>query len=137
MDDINRESIKKRRVRQMKIAKTLKYKITSHTRIFDETLTIYNEALSFIIRVIDSEFTDLKGITTTAITAPVEKLIHRTKSNPSPKYSEFNERFYKFPSYLRRSAIISAFGKVRSYRSLYNNWEQERKEALENGKKFT
>lgn len=121
----------------MKVAKTLKYKITSHTRIFDETLTIYNEALSFIIRVIDQEFPDLQGITSTAIVAPVEKLIHRTKSNPSPKYPEFNERFYKFPSYLRRSAIASAFGKVKSYRSLYKNWEQEREEALANGKKFT
>ncbi|RCV92255.1 transposase, partial [Vreelandella rituensis] len=35
----------------------------------------------------------------------VERLIHPTKKNPSPRHHYFAQRFYKFPSYLRRAAI--------------------------------
>ena len=120
----------------MDISKTLKHKITNHSRIFDETCEIYNEALRFIIQVIDKEFADINGFSVKTIVPAVEKLIHVTKSNPHPKYSAFNQRFYKFPSYFRRNAIASAFGKVKSYRSNYNNWLEEKKVALSSGKKF-
>ena len=39
----------------MKIAKTIRHKILNHSSIFDETIRVYNEALSFIIEVIDNE----------------------------------------------------------------------------------
>ena len=120
----------------MKIAKSLLHKITNQTRIFEETLTVYNEAHSFIIEVIDAEFADVEDITTKTIVPAVEKLIHATAKNPLPKYSEFNQRFYKFPSYFRRSAIASAFGKVKSYRSNLNNWEVERDVARSVGTAF-
>jgi len=48
----------------MKQAKTLKHKITNHSRIFDETVDIYNQALSFIIDVIDAEFGDISMFST-------------------------------------------------------------------------
>jgi hypothetical protein len=35
----------------MKVVKTLKCKITSHTRTLDATVDIYNQALSFLIDV--------------------------------------------------------------------------------------
>ncbi|MCM3791073.1 RNA-guided endonuclease TnpB family protein [Domibacillus indicus] len=120
----------------MKVAKSLLHKITNQTEIFNDTLDIYNAALTYVIEVIDKEFDDIKGLTTKSIVPAVEKLIHATKSNPLPKYKEFNERFYKFPSYFRRSAIASAFGKVKSFRSNYQNWEKEQKYALSEGKKF-
>ncbi|WP_246516394.1 hypothetical protein [Salicibibacter cibarius] len=120
----------------MNIAKTLSHKITNHSRIFDATLDIYNDALAFIIDVIDKEFANLDEMTTKSIVPAVERLIHTTKSNPSPKYRAFNARFYKFPSYFRRSAIASAFGKVKSYRSNLRNWEEEKAIALSEGKKF-
>ncbi|WP_407272786.1 RNA-guided endonuclease TnpB family protein [Radiobacillus sp. PE A8.2] len=66
----------------------------------------------------------------------VERLIHRTTLNPSPKYKDFDQRFYKFPSYFRRSAIASAFGKIKSFRSNYRNWLEEKEIALAEGKKF-
>lgn len=56
----------------------------------------------------------------------IESLIHETKFNPNPKYKEFNLRFYKFPSYLRRAAIVKAYGIVSSYRSNLDNWEKNR-----------
>ncbi len=120
----------------MIMAKTLRHKITNHSRIFDPTLNIYNEALAFIINVIDNEFDDLSDISTKSIVSAVEKLIHTTKSNPLPKYKEFNQRFYKFPSYFRRSAIATAFGKVKSYRSNYKNWLKEKEITLSEGKRF-
>ncbi|MEM1506300.1 hypothetical protein RG959_23250 [Domibacillus sp. 8LH] len=120
----------------MKVAKSLLHKITNQTEIFNSTLDTYNDALSFIIQVIDKEFDNTGGLTTKSIVPEVEKLIHATKSNPQPKYKEFNERFYKFPSYFRRSVIASAFGKVKSFRSNYQNWEKEQKCALSEGKRF-
>lgn len=120
----------------MKITKTLRHKITNHSRIFDATLDIYNKALSFIIEVIEKEFEDVKDITIKNVVPAVEKLIHTTKNNPLPKYKEFNHKFYKFPSYFRRGAIASAFGKVKSYRSNFKNWEEEKKIALSEGKIF-
>ncbi|WP_257009667.1 RNA-guided endonuclease TnpB family protein [Evansella halocellulosilytica] len=120
----------------MKIAKTLSHKITNHSRIFDATLEVYNHALSFIIDIIEKEFDHLDDMTTKSIVPLVEKLIHTTKSNPLPKYREFDSLFYKFPSYLRRGAIATAFGKVKSYRSHYRNWEEEKAIVLSEGKKF-
>ncbi|UFT98989.1 RNA-guided endonuclease TnpB family protein [Radiobacillus kanasensis] len=120
----------------MNIAKTLSHKITNHSRIFDETVDIYNRALSFMIYVIQEECLDLTELNAKSIVPIVEKLIHRTKSNPFPKYSRFDEEFYKFPSYFRRGCIASAFGKVKSYHSNYRNWEKEEELALSEGKKF-
>lgn len=120
----------------MKVTKSLLHKITNHSRIFDATLEIYNQVLGFIIDVIYREFENLDDYTVKNIVPAVEKLIHTTKSNPHPKYRGFNQCFYKFPSYFRRSAIASAFGKVKSYRSNLKNWEEERKIALFAGKVF-
>lgn len=54
--------------------------------------------------------------------AAVEHLIHPTKKNPSPRYSYFCKRFYKFPSYLRRAAIRHALGQVESFDTRYGQW---------------
>ncbi|MDX8366068.1 transposase [Cytobacillus sp. IB215665] len=121
----------------MKIAKTLRCKVINQSRIFDATVDIYNKALSFIINVIDKEFANVDDINMKSIVPAVEKLIHTTKSNPLPKYREFNSRFYKFPSYFRRAAIASAFGKVKSFRSNSQNWELEQAQSFLEGKKFT
>ena len=65
--------------------------------------------------------------------AAVEKLIHKTTKNPNPRYRYFNEKFYKFPSYLRRAVIQAAIGQVSSFVTRYNAWQQgirKRKDAL-------
>ena len=114
----------------MKVAKTIRHKILNQSSIFDETIRVYNEALSYIIEVIDNEVVDTNAYSTKDMTNFVERLIHATKNNPNPKYFEFNQRFYKFPSYFRRAAIATAFGKVKSYRSLLQNWEAAKQIAL-------
>ena len=63
----------------------------------------------------------------------VEKLIHATAKNPSPKYQYFNRRFYKFPSYYRRGAIQFAVGQVSSFNTRYREWQsgkRARKDTL-------
>ena len=62
----------------------------------------------------------------------VEKLIHKTSKNPNPKYQYFDQRFYKFPSYLRRAAIEFAIGQVSSFLTRYQRWQsgiRSRKDA--------
>ncbi len=54
----------------------------------------------------------------------IECLCHKTEKRPSVKYGKFDEEFYKFPSYLRRGAIMEAIGKVSSYRSNLAQWEE-------------
>jgi putative transposase len=59
-----------------------------------------------------------------------------TKNNPLPNYNEFHQRFYKFPSYLRRAAIACALGKIKSYRFNFQNWLEEKELAEQEGKVF-
>lgn len=64
--------------------------------------------------------------------AAIEKLIHKTGSNPNPKYQYFQKRFYKFPSYLRRAAIEFVNGQVSSFLTRYYDWQsgnRKRKDA--------
>jgi IS605 OrfB family transposase len=65
--------------------------------------------------------------------AAVEKLIHATERNPHPKYPFFDRRFPKFPSYLRRAAIVAALGQVSSFSTRYDTWQsgqRKRRDAL-------
>jgi putative transposase len=84
---------------------------------------------------VDREFDALEHLSTKEAVRAVERLIHRTKTNPHPKY-DFSLKFYKFPSYFRRSAISKALGIVKSHRSNLKNWEKERDKALAEGKRF-
>ena len=52
----------------------------------------------------------------------IEGLIHPTSKRPKVRYRYFQNRYHKFPSYLRRVAIMDAVGQVRSYMTRYNAW---------------
>lgn len=103
---------------------------------FEETIVLYQEVVSYFIEVMDKELPDLSIYTVKNVQGTVERLVHQTKNNPTPKYTDFNQQFYKFPSYFRRAAITSAFGKLQSYRSNYENWYEERKQKLADGERF-
>jgi transposase len=119
----------------MKVTKTVKLKITSHSNIFSETLKIYNEALLFMINVVSKEWLKIENLSSKERVNFVEKLTHETKENPYPKY-DFDINFYKFPSYLRRATIAEAIGNVSSHFSRLANWEKKREKKLSKGKKF-
>lgn len=105
------------------------------------TAEAYQSALRFFVDVCLKEWDSISSIHADPVTQKglsdntirkqyVEALTHRTKDNPLPRY-DFDSPFPKFPSYLRRSAIMEAIGMVQSYKSNLANWEAS---AKKNGK---
>ena len=108
----------------MKIYSTYSVKIKKYNRIFSETVTIYRNAVQFFIEVCLFEWVKITAIQSNqAQMMYVESLCHKTKKNPSSKY-DFDSKFYKMPSYIRRAAIAEAIGKVSSYQSNLKNWQE-------------
>jgi len=109
----------------MKIVSSYPVRLMESRSLFDPTIKIYREAVAFLVEVVNKEWDTigpefkrykLKG------QQLLERLVHKTRGNPAPKY-DFDSRFYKFPSYFRRAAMIMALGAVSSYRSNLKNWE--------------
>jgi hypothetical protein len=120
----------------MKITKTAKLKITSHTNIFKETLSIYNKALSFYIRVCEKEYSKLLELGNSKEKLNyIEAITHRTSKNTNIKY-DFSEEFYKYPSYLRRSTIMEAIGVCDSHFSRLKLYKEKKENKIKNNKKF-
>lgn len=106
----------------MQIYTTYKVKIKHFSHIFTDTVAIYRRAVDYLIGVCISEWEDIFPLKGKQKLTHVESLTHQTKANPTPKY-DFDKKFYKMPSYLRRAAINEAIGKVSSYKSNLANWE--------------
>lgn len=107
----------------MNIFSSYKVKIKNYNKIFEEAVRIYREAVSFFIDICDKEWDMLKPLKNLERCRKIEELSLHTKKNRNPKY-DFNSKFYKMPSYLRRSAINTATGCYSSYRSNLKNWEE-------------
>ena len=107
----------------MNIFSSYKVKIKHYNHIFEQTVEIYRNAVSFFIDVCDKEWDVLEPLKNLERCRKIEELTLQTKKNQNPKY-DFNERFYKMPSYLRRSAINTATGCYSSYYSNLKNWEE-------------
>ena len=110
----------------MKIFSTYSVKIKHYNHIFKNTVSIYRHAVDFLIDVCLNEWTDISDIQGNLLQQQyVERLCHKTAGNQEPKYDNFDKKFYKFPSYLRRGAINEAIGKVSSYKNNFANWETD------------
>lgn len=107
----------------MKLSMTYRVRTRGFNHIFDETVRLYRQAVSFFVDVC---LTEWNLISTEKLQKErvnlVESLTVRTRQNPAVPY-DFSAAFYKFPSYLRRAAIAEALGKVSSYQSNLENWE--------------
>ena len=112
----------RKEVRGMQIYTTYSVKIRHYNHIFKDTVAIYRKAVDYLIGVCDAAWDGLSQ-TEGSLNQQryIETLVHATKSNPAPVY-DFDSRFYKMPSYLRRGAVNEAVGKVSSYRSNLMNW---------------
>ncbi len=89
---------------------------------------LFCKALSYVAM---GHWTEILGSTSRC--AAIEKLIHKTSSNPNPRHQYFQKRFYKFPSYLRRAAIEFVGGQVSSFQTRYYDWQsgkRKRRDAL-------
>lgn len=106
----------------MNIFSSYKVKIKHYNHIFEQTVEIYRNAVSFFIEVCDNEWDVLEPLKSKEKISCIEKLTLQTKNNQNPKY-DFNKKFYKMPAYLRRSAINTATGCYSSYYSNLKNWE--------------
>ena len=106
----------------MKIYSTYSVKIRHYNHIFKDTVSVYRKAVGFLINVCLGEWDDISVIKGNLLQQQyVERCVHATKDNPAPAY-DFDARFYKMPSYMRRGAINEAIGKVSSYKSNLASW---------------
>ena len=105
-----------------------KAKIMNASHILDETVACYRDAIGYIENVVLAHYEELSAINgdfaSNARRAKIESLIHTTNKNKA-LYKGFDLRFYKFPSYLRRDAITTAYGNVDAYMKLVKLWEKE------------
>lgn len=107
----------------MKLSMTYRVRTRGFNHIFDETVRLYRQAVSFFVDVCLTEWDVISaGQFQKERVNLVESLTIQTKQNPVVSY-DFSAEFYKFPSYLRRAAIAEALGKVSSYRSNLANWK--------------
>jgi len=133
----------------MEITASYSVKICHYNSILKPTVAIYRAAVEFFVRVCSDEWEKLSQISgANRQMREVERLTHRTQNNPMPRYCFDDARlskralslpgmpetaesdgsmavFYKFPSYLRRSAIHAALGMVSSWKSRLSAWEEE------------
>ena len=99
----------------MKIMTAYGVGIKHYNHILNDSVRIYRDAVDFLIDVCLKEWDSISvinGLQSRCIY--VESLAHKTKKRPVVLYN-FDHEFYKFPSYLLRSAICCALGKVSSY----------------------
>ena len=107
----------------MKLSMTYRIRTKGFNHIFNETVRLYRQAVSFFVDVCLKEWNRISVIQGQKIRSGfVESLTVKTKQNPVVPY-DFSAKFYKFPSYLRRAVIAEALGKASSYQSNLENWE--------------
>lgn len=87
-----------------------------------QTLEIYRQAVSYLTEIYEQVWTELKMIPEAKKRFnAAEHLVHTTKKNHAR--FDFDIRFPKMPSYLRRAAIQHALGSVSSYETRLEQWE--------------
>lgn len=108
----------------MKLISSYAIEIKHINKMFRETIKIYNDAISFCVKVFEEYWEILETLETGNKERFVyaDDLIHSTKSNIA-KYPEFDIKFHKMPSYLRFSVINTALGYLSSYHSNLDNWK--------------
>ncbi len=119
----------------MDIANSYNIKLNNINHCVTHTIDIYRKALKFMINVVNNEWINIKDLAAKNKNNSIEKLVHYTKDNVNPTYN-FDELFYKFPSYLRRCVINDAIGVVSSYYSNLDNYNKEKYYNISNGLKF-
>ena len=90
-----------------------------------ETIKYAERMIADLIPIVElhyDDFTENNITTQKAKQAYIEKLFHKTRTNPNPKYEWIDKKYYKTPTYLRRALITYAIGQVQSYKERYNTW---------------
>ena len=101
--------------------------------LLHNTVSEFRSLVRCLVGVVNTHWSTIGLLDAKSQIPAIEKLIHQTAKNPSPKYRYFNHRFHKFPSYYRRGAIQFAVGQVSSFNTRYREWRsgiRKRKDAL-------
>ena len=105
----------------MKIASSYGVELRKQNIPIRQTLDIYRSAVSYLIEIYAQVWEELEGILEAKKRFnEAEHLIHTTKKNQA--HFDFDLRFPKMPSYLRRAAIQHALGSVSSYKTRLGLW---------------
>ncbi len=107
----------------MKIISSYGIEIKHVNKIFRKTIAVYNNAVSFCILAFENEWGVLSKLDSLRRKSCADNLIHSTKNNKA-KYQDFDRKFHKMPSYMRRNVISEALGHLSAYRSSIKNWDK-------------
>lgn len=107
----------------MKLFSSYAVEIKHINKLFRQTIKIYNNAITFCIKVFEENWSALEEleIADKSRRDYADRLIHSTKSNIA-KYPEFDIQFYKMPSYLRYAVLNTSLGYLNSYHTQLENW---------------
>ena len=108
----------------MKLTSSYAVEIKHISKLFRQTIKIYNDAISFCVKAFEEHWEVLETLDTgnKERFAYADALVHSTKSNDAV-YPEFDIKFRKMPSYLRFSVINTALGYLSFYHSNLDNWK--------------
>ena len=106
----------------MKIMVSREVRIVDAFKVFLDTIAIYQNAVSFLIDVVNEHYDTIRSLPSQKAMTLVERLVHST-STRKVLYPSFDIRFHKLPSYLRRAAIMEAVAAVTLYRKNLAEWE--------------
>ncbi|MFR2800456.1 MAG: IS200/IS605 family accessory protein TnpB-related protein [Blautia wexlerae] len=88
-----------------------------------QTMEIYRQAVDYLTEIYAQVWEELRKIPETKKRFnTAEHMVHMTKKNTAR--FDFDLRFPKMPSYLRRSAIQHALGSVSSYETRLGQWKE-------------
>ena len=88
-----------------------------------QTMEIYRQAVGYLTEIYAQVWEELREIPETKKRFnTAEHMVHMTKKNTAR--FDFDLRFPKMPSYLRRSAIQHALGSVSSYETRLGQWKE-------------
>ena len=91
--------------------------------LLQNTVSEFRRLVRCLVGVVNTHWSTIGLLDAKSQIPAIEKLVHQTAKNPSPRYQYFNRRFYKFPSYYRRGAIQFAVGQVSSFNTRYREWQ--------------
>ena len=107
----------------MKITSSYGVELRKQNIPIRQMLDVYRSAVSYLVEIYAQVWEGLEGILEAKKRFnEAEHLIHTTKKNQAR--FDFDIRFQKMPSYLRRAAIQHALGSVSSYKTRLGLWEK-------------
>jgi len=113
------------RVYNMKIVRSDNLKINTNSKqreALRATLSLYQCYVRDLMVLVNARWRHFQHYQGNEVIKATEHLIHPTSKRPEVKHRYFHQRYYKFPSYLRRVAIMDAVGQVRSFHTRYDDW---------------